>query len=75
VIPGLTARLGSTSASLHHGPTQVVLEAAATDVAVAAAGTEALRIAQWTVSFVARGKAGPFVTEAQVVATGPELVT
>jgi acyl-coenzyme A thioesterase PaaI-like protein len=74
-IPELTARLGSTSASLHHGPTQVVLEAAATDVAVDAAGTEDLRIAQWTVTFLARGKAGPFVSESTVVAAGADLVT
>jgi len=74
-IPELNARLGSTSASLHHGPTQVVLEAAATDVAVAALGSEALRVAQWTVTFLARGKVGPFVTESHVVSVGADLVT
>lgn len=74
-IPELTARLGSTSASLHHGPTQVVLEAAATDAATAAAGTDGVRITQWTVTFEARGKAGPFVAESRVVAAGPDLVT
>jgi acyl-coenzyme A thioesterase PaaI-like protein len=72
VIPELTVRLGSTSGSLHHGPTQVVLEAAATGAAVAAAGGDALRIGHWGVAFVRRGKAGPFVTSSRAVAAGPD---
>jgi acyl-coenzyme A thioesterase PaaI-like protein len=66
-IPELNARIGSTSGSLHHGPTQVVLEAAATEAAVAAAGTDRLRIRQWYVAFTARGRSGPFVAAAEVV--------
>jgi acyl-coenzyme A thioesterase PaaI-like protein len=61
-IPGLTPALGSTSASLHHGPTQVLLEAAATDAAVQAAAGAGLRLTHWNVAFVATGKVGPFVT-------------
>jgi len=73
-IPGLTPHLGSTSASLHHGPTQVILEAAATDAALAAAGGDTLSIAHWNVSFTARGTVGPFVTSVDVVgAAGPNI--
>jgi acyl-coenzyme A thioesterase PaaI-like protein len=67
-IPELTGRIGSTSASLHHGPSQVVLEAAATEAAGAAAGTDRLRIRHWYIAFVARGRTGPFVTSTEVVA-------
>jgi len=66
-IPGLTAALGSTSGSLHHGPTQVVLEAAATDAALEVAGGASLRLTHWDVVFVATGKVGPFVATAGVV--------
>jgi hypothetical protein len=67
VIPALDATLGSTSGSLHHGPTQVVLEAAAMALAADAAGTEALQIEDWSVMFVARGTAGPFVATGDVI--------
>jgi hypothetical protein len=66
-IPALTSRLGSTSASLHHGPTQVVLEAAATNAAMAALRTDAVRVRHWHVTFTARGTTGPFVTSTTVV--------
>jgi acyl-coenzyme A thioesterase PaaI-like protein len=73
-IPELSVRLGSTSGSLHHGPTQVVLEAAATDAASGAAGTDALRVGHWSVIFVRRGKVGPFVTTTEVVSAGPDVI-
>jgi acyl-coenzyme A thioesterase PaaI-like protein len=73
-IPELTGRIGSTSGSLHHGPTQVVLEAAATEAAVAAAGSDALRIRHWHVTFAARGKQGPFVATTEVVTATAEVV-
>jgi len=73
-IPELTARIGSTSGSLHHGPTQVVLEAAATEAAAATAGTDALAVRQWYVAFTARGRTGPFVATAEVVADRGALV-
>jgi acyl-coenzyme A thioesterase PaaI-like protein len=67
-IPELTGRIGSTSGSLHHGPTQIILETAATDAAVASAGTDQLRLRQWYVAFVARGLTGPFVASTEVIA-------
>jgi acyl-coenzyme A thioesterase PaaI-like protein len=73
-IPELTGRIGSTSGSLHHGATQVILEAAATQRAAAAAGTDRLRIRQWYVAFVARGRTGPFVTATEVTAVHPSTV-
>lgn len=73
-IPGLTSRIGSTSGSLHHGPTQVVLEAAARGAAVGAAGTDRLRMRQWYVTFVARGLTGPFVTSTEILESGGATV-
>jgi acyl-coenzyme A thioesterase PaaI-like protein len=71
-IPELTSRIGSTSASLHHGASQVLLEAVATEAAVAAAGTDRLMIRQWYVAFVARGRSGPFVPSTEVVSVRPD---
>jgi hypothetical protein len=65
-LPAMTAENMSTSGSLHLGPTHVVLEAAATELAVRDAGTAALRIEDWTVMFVARGTDGPFVVDGVV---------
>jgi acyl-coenzyme A thioesterase PaaI-like protein len=73
-IPELTSRIGSTSASLHHGATQVLLEAVATEAAVAAAGTGRLMIRQWYVAFVARGRGGPFVPSTEVVSVRPDTL-
>jgi len=73
-IPELTGRIGSTSASLHHGPTQVLMETAATEAAAQAAGTDRLMIRQWYVAFVARGKTGPFVPTTEVVSVRPDSV-
>jgi acyl-coenzyme A thioesterase PaaI-like protein len=73
-IAELTVRLGSTSGSLHHGPTQVVLEAAATDAALDSAGGDRLQVSHWGVAFVRRGKVGPFVTSARVTSAGPEVI-
>jgi acyl-coenzyme A thioesterase PaaI-like protein len=67
-IRELTGRIGSTSGSLHHGPTQIILETAATEAAVASAGTDQLRLRQWYVAFVARGLTGPFVASTEVIA-------
>jgi hypothetical protein len=70
-LPELTQRIGSTSGSLHHGPTQILLEAAASEMAAKAAGTDQLQIEDWTVMYTARGKIGPFVTSGTV--TGGNL--
>ena len=66
-LPELDAQLGSTSGSLHHGATQVVLEAAAMELVAGSAGTDALQVDDWSVMFVARGTVGPFVTTGDVV--------
>ena len=73
-IPELTGRIGSTSGSLHHGPTQVVLETAATEAATGAAGTGAVRLRHWHVTFSARGTAGPFVTGTEVLGASDRVV-
>lgn len=76
-LPKLSASLGSTSASLHHGPIQVVLEAACNDAAVAAiagAGGGGIRIAHWDVTYVRKGKVGPFRTGCEVVTVRPDSV-
>jgi hypothetical protein len=66
-LPKLTPRISSTSGSLHVGPIHIVLEAAATDFAAQKAGTGALQIVDWHVSFVARGTDGPFVVEGTAI--------
>jgi acyl-coenzyme A thioesterase PaaI-like protein len=73
-IPELTGRIGSTSGSLHHGPTQVVLEAAATEAAARVAGTDRLRLRNWYVAFVARGRSGPFVATTEVAAVSGSTI-
>jgi len=59
-LPELTAELASPDAALHLGPQHIVLEAAATDLASAHAGTDRLQVQSTHVMHLARGKAGPF---------------
>ena len=59
-LPPLSDELSSPDAALHLGPIHVVLEAAATELAAARAGTDALQVESWHVMFTARGKVGPF---------------
>jgi hypothetical protein len=66
-IPELTQRIASTSGTLHHGPTQVVLERAAVELASAQAGTEMLQIEDWTVMYTAAGRVGPFEASGTVI--------
>ena len=66
-LPELTQQIGSTSGSLHHGPTQIVMEAAAAELTAKEAGTDRLQIEDWTVMYVSRGKTGPFLTSGTVV--------
>ncbi len=73
-LPSLTSRLGSTSGSLHHGPTQVILEATAFEKAAGACGDDRLRLTNWHVSFIARGKTGPFISNARVASVADEHV-
>lgn len=66
-LPKLTSRIASTSGSLHVGPIHIVLEAAAADLAARKAGTDALQVEDWHVSFVARGTDGPFIVEGAAI--------
>jgi hypothetical protein len=63
-LPMLGPTNASTSASLHLGPIHVAFEAAATELATASAGTEAIQVEDWDVHFVAPGKVGPFLVRA-----------
>ena len=65
-LPAMTPENMSTSGSLHLGPIHVVLEAAASELAIQHAGSDAVRIEDWTVMFVARGTDGPFVVDGMV---------
>jgi hypothetical protein len=66
-LPELSGRIASTSGTLHHGPTQIVLEAAAFEQAAGAAGTDQLQIEEWTVMFRAAGRVGPFIADGTAV--------
>ncbi|MGA8547713.1 MAG: hypothetical protein WB785_20955 [Mycobacterium sp.] len=65
-LPELNAHLGSTTGSLHHGPTQIVLEGAALDLAEEVTNTGHAQIEDWSVMYVARGTTGPFRTAGQI---------
>ncbi|MDQ1550612.1 MAG: hypothetical protein QOD50_34, partial [Actinomycetota bacterium] len=67
-LPALSPKHASTSASLHLGPIHVVFEAAATELAIERAGTDALQAEEWDVHFVAPGTVGPFAVEAEASA-------
>lgn len=67
-LPELTQQIGSTSGSLHHGPIQIVLEAAALELAVNEVGHDRLQIEDWVVMYTTRGKVGPFLTAGTAVA-------
>ena len=72
VLDGLSARVGADS--LHQGPIQVMLEAAALDVAREAAATDAIYAEHTGATLVQRGKTGPFVATAHVLAdNGPTV--
>jgi hypothetical protein len=66
-LPKLSPRIASTSGSLHVGPIHIVMEAAAADLVTRQAGTDALQVEDWHVSFVARGTDGPFVVEGTAI--------
>ena len=66
-LPELTSEVASPDAALHLGPQFVLLETAAFDVVAEAAGTDRVRAISSHVMFLARGKVGPFRTEAEPV--------
>ena len=66
----MTQRIASTSGTLHHGPTQVVLERAVFELAAAQAETDLLQIEDWTVMYTSAGRVGPFEASGAVI--GPK---
>ncbi|WP_166904875.1 hypothetical protein [Mycobacterium sp. DL440] len=68
-LPELAVEVASPDAALHIGLQFVILETAASEVAAsaAAAGTDALQGLSSHVMFLARGKAGPFRVDTQVL--------
>jgi acyl-coenzyme A thioesterase PaaI-like protein len=71
-IPGLSVRIGSTA--LHQGPIQIVLEAAAAEIAVDRAGADELRLERSGITIVKRGTRGPFVATAELMVETEEVV-
>src|SRR3984957_10430622 len=67
-LPELSIEMASPDAALHLGPQHIVLEVAATESAVAAAGTDRLQIESYHCMFAARGKVGPFRATAEAFA-------
>jgi hypothetical protein len=69
-LPPLDQEHASTSGTLHHGATQIVLERAAFELAGAHARTDALQTEDWTVMYTAAGRVGPFEASGTVI--GPD---
>ncbi len=74
LLPDLVGEMASPDAALHLGPIQIVLEAAANDLAGDCAGTDALQIDSWHVMYVARGKTGPFRVDGEAVLSSERRV-
>jgi hypothetical protein len=66
-LPELSQQTASTSGTLHHGATQVVLERVAFELASTQAATDALQIEDWTVMYTSAGRVGPFEASGTVV--------
>lgn len=66
-LPVLDPKHASTSASLHLGPIHIVFEAAAMELAAIALGTEAVQVEDWDVHFMAPGRLGPFLVQAEAM--------
>jgi hypothetical protein len=73
-LPLLDLKHASTSASLHLGPIHVVFEAAAMELAAIALGTEAIQVEDWDVHFMAPGRLGPFLVQAEAMSGRGERV-
>jgi hypothetical protein len=71
-LAGLSPRVGADG--LHQGPIQAMLEAAALDVARDAAGTDAIYAEHTGTTIVQRGKSGPFVATASLLADDAGVV-
>jgi hypothetical protein len=66
-LPELSPEVASPDAALHLGPQFVLLETAALDLAAQASATDQVRAFSSHVMFLARGKVGPFRTEAELI--------
>jgi acyl-coenzyme A thioesterase PaaI-like protein len=66
-LPVLSTEVASPDAALHLGPQFILLETAAFDVVTEAAATDRVRAVSSHVMFLARGKVGPFRTDAEPV--------
>ncbi|AFM17644.1 hypothetical protein Mycch_2883 [Mycolicibacterium chubuense NBB4] len=73
-LPELSADVASPDAALHIGPQFVVLEAAARHRAAELTGTTGLHGVSSHVMFLARGKAGPFRVDTEVIPGSPDTV-
>jgi hypothetical protein len=67
VLGELAADVASPDAALHIGPQFVILETAAVDRAAEVAGTDRLQGVSSHIMFLARGKAGPFRVETELM--------
>jgi acyl-coenzyme A thioesterase PaaI-like protein len=67
-LPELSAEVASPDAALHIGPQFVILETAAADAAAAVVNTDLLQGVSSHVTFLARGKVGPFRVQAEPLA-------
>jgi hypothetical protein len=66
-LPPLDQQHASTSGTLHHGATQVVLERVAFELVAEATGTEMLQIEDWAVMYTTAGRVGPFEASGTVI--------
>jgi hypothetical protein len=72
-----TAALGakeSNPSSLKSRPIHVVFEAAALELAAIALGTQAIQVEDWDVHFMAPGRRGPFLVQAEAMSGYGERV-
>jgi hypothetical protein len=69
-LPPLGDEQASPDGALHLGPSHIILEAAAMDLANDGADTDQLQLQSWHVMFVARGKVGPFRTDGEAFDSG-----
>ena len=67
-LKALAVEFGSPDGALHLGPQHIILETAASELAAALAGTEAIQAVSSHVMFLARGKAGPFRVDGEAFA-------
>lgn len=70
----LVVELGSPDGALHIGPQQVIMETAAMEAAIEAAGTDRVQAVSSHLMFLARGKSGPFRVDVVAFQGSDEMV-